>query len=88
MGKFTTLLYVMGILVILTSHKVNSGPIGLEYDVEGDLSAPCRNEMLVSSDLETKLQTTAHTIITAMATVRSGGILEAIWVSLEDSEQE
>jgi hypothetical protein len=35
-----TLLYVMGILVILTCHKVNSGPIGLEYDVEGDLSAP------------------------------------------------
>jgi hypothetical protein len=44
-----------------------------------------RNEMLVSSDLETELQTTAHTITTAMATVRSGGILEAIWVSLEDS---
>jgi hypothetical protein len=34
-----TLLYVMGVLVILTSHKVNSGPIGLEYDFEGDPSA-------------------------------------------------
>lgn len=43
MGKLTTVLCILGMLVILTSDGVNSGPIGLEFEVDPVANMPQRD---------------------------------------------